>query len=53
MLDEIKAVADWVRAFDQAGPHITERHVKGHRDLFADTKCPGQFYPYIGNGTFD
>lgn len=53
MLDEIKAVADWVRAYDQAGAHIKGRHVKGHRDLIAGTKCPGQLYPHIGNGTFD
>ncbi|MDG4857668.1 peptidoglycan recognition family protein, partial [Streptomyces sp. T-3] len=45
MLDEIKAVADWVRAYDQAGAHIKGRHVKGHRD-FIDTKCPGQLYSY-------
>ncbi|MFD9073552.1 peptidoglycan recognition protein family protein [Streptomyces lasiicapitis] len=52
MLDEIKAVADWVRAYDRAGANVKGRHVKGHRD-FIDTKCPGQLYSYIGKGTFD
>nr|WP_276617714.1 peptidoglycan recognition family protein [Streptomyces coryli] len=53
MLDEIKAVADWVRTNDQAGARIEGRHVKGHRELGSSDDCPGSLYPYIGKGYFD
>ncbi|MFD4628800.1 hypothetical protein ACFVYR_02715 [Streptomyces sp. NPDC058284] len=54
MLDEIKAVCDWVRDNDDAGANLPGRTVVGHKDIIpGKTDCPGNLYQYVKDGRFE